>query len=418
MTNPQQLKHSDLWTLWNRDSFSPDIFIEWSWLCLVAAALQRRVWYSNDTYPQYANMYTLFVGPPGVGKGLQLDQLCAFLKHHKKRQTMSEMEREVKKAQGMDVDAEEMLFPFAADSTTFESLMQEFVAASDIFKVPGSDKVVAHASLIFALDEFTSIFKKHAEDIVTMMCTAWNCKDITRKTKRNGNNLLRNPCLNMFAGTTPDNLIKLQRTEIVDTGFSARIMIVYAPKSRGRGIKIPAPDESQREAKIKILEWLKVLSNCYGEVNYTPEAEIYLNDWWKDRKRVYVNTSNKLANYYERKLNHVHKVAMAMHFSEPGFNQLIPLDTVKRAIDLLARTEKNMHVALEGGGRNPLGPVTKAVGNYICSNPDVAFSELLVQFCDDASSDELTEVLEVLQAQGVVVCDYVKKTYGPSKGRR
>ncbi len=411
MTNQQR------WLLWNRDSFSPDLFIEWSWLCLVAAALQRRVWYSNDTYPQYANMYTLFVGPPGVGKGLQLDQLCAFLKHHKKPNSASEIERHVKLGQGQEVDT--LLFPFAADSTTFESLMQEFVAASDIFEVPGTTPVkkVVHASLIFALDEFTSIFKKHAEDIVTTMCTAWNCKDITRKTKRNGNNLLRNPCLNMFAGTTPDNLIKLQRTEIVDTGFSARIMLVYAKKPRGRDIKIPKPDAAQEAARESILGWLKVLSNVYGEVNYTLEAEDYLRAWWKDPKQVYINDSNKLVNYYERKLNHVHKVAMAMHYSEPGFNELIPLATLKRAIDLLARTEKNMHIALEGGGRNPLGAVTKAVGAYVCANPDVLLQELIVQFHDDATIDELNEVLEVLQAQGVIVCDYKTKTYGPSKRR-
>lgn len=411
------MTNKDSWTLWNRDSFSPDIFIEWSWLCLVAAALQRRVWYSNDTYPQYANMYTLFVGPPGVGKGLQLDQLCAFLKHHKKPNGMSDIERSVKLGQGQDAD--ELLFPFAADSTTFESLMQEFVAASTDFKIPGTNppKNIIHASLIFALDEFTSIFKKHAEDIVTTMCTAWNCKNITRKTKRNGNNLLRNPCLNMFAGTTPDNLIKLQRTEIVDTGFSARIMLVYAKKPRGRDIKIPKPDASQEEAKDSILGWLKVLSNVYGEVNYTLEAEDYLRAWWRDPKQVRINDSNKLENYYERKLNHVHKVAMAMHYSETGFERLISVETLKRAIDLLARTEKNMHVALEGGGRNPLGPVTKAVGTYISNNPDVPMSELIVQFCDDATIDELNEVLEVLQAQGVIVCDYKTKTYRPSKRR-
>ena len=402
------------WKLWNRDSFSPDIFIEWSWLTMIASALQRRVWYDNNSYPQYPNMFVLFCGPPGCGKGLQLDQISAFLRHHERPTRFSAFERQVMKASGKSEDSlADKVFPFAADSTTFESLTQEMVAASHIFKIPGGkdSESYAHSSLIFLLDEFTSIFKKHSEDTVTFLLSAWNCKDYMRKTKNKGTDPIRNQCMNLIAGTTPTELMKIQRNEIIGTGFSARLLIVYAECTKERDIKIPEPDEAQKQAREDILAWLLTLSNAYGVVRYSPEAEEYLRAWWKDVARVRVNKHHKLDEYYVRKIDHTHKVIMAMHYSDPGFKELVPLATIKRAIALMERTEKNMHIALQGGGRNPLSPVAKSMCAYITKHPGVGLQELLIQYMDDANMEELNEIINLLQAQGLILKDHATQTY-------
>jgi len=404
----------DRWKLWNRDSFSPDIFIEWSWLTMISSALQRRVWYDNNSYPQFPNMFVLFCGPPGCGKGLQLDQISAFLRHHKRPGEYNRLELATMKACGKtDDQINELVFPFAADSTTFESLTQEMVAATKLFKIPGGKEGESypHASLIFLLDEFTSIFKKHSEDTVTFLLSAWNCKDYLRRTKNKGTDPIRNQCMNLIAGTTPTELMKIQRNEIIGTGFSARLLIVYAECTKDRDIKIPEPDDAQKAAREEILDWLKVLSNVYGVVRYSAEAEEYLRAWWKDLKRVRVNTHHKLDEYYVRKIDHTHKVIMAMHYSDPGFKELVPVETIKRAIALLERTEKSMHVALQGGGRNPLSPVAKSMCTYINNHPGVGLQELMIQYMDDANMDELNEIINLLQAQGLIIKDHGNQTY-------
>ena len=109
------MTNAEKWKFWNRDSFSPDIFIEWSWWMLVSSVLQRRVWYGNDTYPLYPNLYTLFVAPPGIGKGLQLDQIKDFMEFHKLNNVSEE---EVLLAKHLGKIKSNLLFPVASDSTT------------------------------------------------------------------------------------------------------------------------------------------------------------------------------------------------------------------------------------------------------------------------------------------------------------
>ena len=65
--------------------FSPDSFVNFGWYYVVAAALQRRVWYGSLTGdPLFPNPYIVFVADAGAGKGLVLGKCNELLKHHRK----------------------------------------------------------------------------------------------------------------------------------------------------------------------------------------------------------------------------------------------------------------------------------------------------------------------------------------------
>ena len=47
---------------------SPLIFRKWAAITILAGALERKVWVHTKGSNLYPNMFTILVGPPGVGK--------------------------------------------------------------------------------------------------------------------------------------------------------------------------------------------------------------------------------------------------------------------------------------------------------------------------------------------------------------
>ena len=47
---------------------SPEIFRKWAAITTLSGALEKRVWCTTKAGPQFANLYTMLVAPPGIGK--------------------------------------------------------------------------------------------------------------------------------------------------------------------------------------------------------------------------------------------------------------------------------------------------------------------------------------------------------------
>lgn len=416
------MTNRELWHLYCRDLFTNRTFVEWGWHMLIGAALERRVFYDNPDHPQYANMYTVLLAPAGVGKGLVLDEIRKMLGWHRiakncgnqygadfnRANSNTEILKKYKVGQQSDLSPlEETLFQLAADSTTFESLLVEMVAATKTQKVKhyetGEMIDIAHGSLTFVLDEFTSVFKQHADELITFLLTSWNCKPYTRKTKHHGQDDLKNICLNLTGGTTPSEFSKLLKREIVGTGILSRIMLVYTDRNDKSGIRIPAYDKEQLAARAQIRDWLLTIKQAYACVKYEDGVEDYLDQWFRSSDFV-VNRNARLDEYYARKLNHLHKLVMAHHFGEPGFERKVPLATIKYIINMMAANEQNMHLAFMAGGRNELAQVQRQVVNYLRRHPEgCTLNDLVSQFNTDCTLTELNDVLAAAQMARLII---------------
>lgn len=386
----------DRWQLYMRDITSPDLFIEWGYYAMIGAALERRVNNNNPDRPLFANPYVVLIGPPGVGKGLVTDTISDWLGYHKIERQMTRAEAAV--AEGSNKNVQIPRFSFVGDSITYEKLMDEVVLSTRDY-VDHEGKVQIQAAMIMVLDEFTSIFKKHADDIVTYVNTAWNGKNVDRKTKKNGHVPIRKPILSIIGGTTPSELQKLKRLDVAGGGFFSRFIFVYSSLNRKRATKIPPPDEAQVKAKMELLDYLLVLSKVSASIGLSDEAQAYLDKWYAKEENVILNRDVRLGEYYARKITHLVKLSMAMHFSEPDWGKAISVETIKKAIDLLARTEKNMHLALSASGRNALSAIATDICAYLLKNGRADYRELLAQFYAECTGDELNDILQTLQAQ-------------------
>jgi hypothetical protein len=401
------------WHNYCSELFTNRALVEWGWHMLIGAALERRVYFDNLDHPQYPNMYTVFIAPAGVGKGLVLDEIKSVLTFHKSSlqvqtaNSATQLLQKYKQGNAHIKDTGERgLFKLAADSTTFESLLVEMVGASILQGVTdmhtGEKVDYVHASLTFVLDEFTSIFKQHAEDLLTFLLTAWNCKDYNRKTKNMGHDDLTKICLNIAGGTTPSEFLKLIKREVIGTGLMGRVAMVYAQCNDKRGIKIPALTPDQVASRDVVRAWALRLKSVYGCVKLAPEVQPFLESWY-DSSDFIVNTSSRLDEYYARKINHLIKLSMAHHFGEPGYEGPISLTTVKYVINMMAANEQNMHLAFTIGGRNELASIQRAVVQYMKRQPaGVTINDLMIQFVVDTTLEEMQTILHTAQLSGLI----------------
>lgn len=419
------------WRLYTSSLTSPDNFVNWGWYYLIAAALQRRVWCPPNHQRCYPNMYVTLVGPPGVGKGLVTNKILEILRHHKLEDVIAEMSGKNSKitdaekamasaiqnadlkvadehnaiGKSKDANSEKaLLFPIASDAVTFEALVQSMAGCyrrvnyTEFDSISGKDilKIYGHSSQCFCLDEISSLFRKKTEDVVNFLLQAYNCvENYEYRTKTQGKDRIRRICLNFMGGTTPDFMQSTFDDELLNQGFSSRTFYIYASKNRFSQFFMPELTEEQRQAKQEIIDHIKHLYGVFGAVIIDDETRKYLEDWVKydhDHPNERINKSQKLVAYYARKVIHIMKVAMAIHFGE-CLDMHIPLETFKRAIKILEEAEKDMHYALTLEGDNPLAKTSRKLLEYLGTSGAQTFQSLMIEFWGKVNKEDMEKIL-------------------------
>lgn len=429
------------WRLYTEGLVSPDNYINFGFYSLIAACLQRRVWIGPDHAPLYPNLYVILVGEPGVGKGLVVKQINKVLTHHKLQQDNTDQVKLFSKLSNLDRQVAEevlkedfknaqeaeygekvndktlkmidkpLLFPMAADSTTYEALVRALaksirrknVLKYDDEKKQEVSKIYTHSSLTFCLEEISSLLRRKTEDVVHFIIQTYDCGDYTYDTKNNGRDRIKNCCVNFLGGTTPGFMQKTFDDQLLTEGFASRVFFIYAARNRKTTLWIPDLTQEQQDAYNDILNHIKELSSLYGRVRMDSETSEFLEQWWIDSQKSRSNVSYKLNPYYARKNIHVIKLAMAIHFAE-STEMHIRKESFEKAIQLLKVEEKKMHYALGLESGNPLAIPTKKILKYLETLGHKTKKELLAEFWNDLPRglNDLDEILSYLWTVGKI----------------
>lgn len=388
--------------------------MDWSWRFVVSAALERRVWIGYNEMQLFSNDYIILVGRAGLGKGVAITPALDLLRYWKRKDKFSDntklKEQEIIVKEEMEKVNDEIattngfkmvkggekfeppLFPFGADSTTFEKLVQHmgrsFRRINYNKEMPdGTTKmdIYGHCSMYFCLPELGSLFRKKTEDTVTFLQALYDCpRDHIYTTIGRGDDRVRMGCLNFLAGVTPEFLEMAFNERVMSQGFSSRTKFIYANKNR-KNVILPEPlNEEQLGFKKELLEHVRKLSYLYGQAKIDKTTESFIKEWWdkvENNRMLRANTSPKMEHYYARKGVHLLKTAMQEHFGESlDFN--VPLKCFENAIEILDKEERNMHLALTFEGKNPIGRLTDKVHAYISLKPRTLV-DLLMEFWKD-----------------------------------
>jgi hypothetical protein len=431
------MRNFDKWQFMMSGCTSPQNFIDWGFYYLIAAALQRRVWFGPKHMKLYPNMYCILVADAGVGKGLVVKQVRKILNYHllpipgmkknvipnltsqEDKDLVEHLQRDnyekAKKARGGkedDTSEKLLLIPVAAEATTYEALVLALSKAIRYINYTEIDPVTKrerqrpymHSTLCFCLEEISSLFKRHSENVVNFLLQTYDCGDYEYDTKTQGRDVVKNSCVNLFGGTTPAFMQDSFNDKILNEGFASRTFYIFAAQNRKTAFMIPELNEEQEAAYKAILQHVEKLTHLYGGVTIDKETEQFLEDWWLEAQTNRPNPSIKLNTYYSRKQIHVVKVAMALHFGE-SLEMHIPKETFVRAMKVLAEEEKTMHYALGLDNANPLVKPARLIVQFIKNAGAQTKKALYTEFWDKLPTGNISdveEILEYLKASGEV----------------
>jgi hypothetical protein len=391
---------------------SPQQYIDWGWLYCVGAALERRVYLSPSHAPIFANKYIIFVGEAGVGKGNVIRYVTNLLMEHKKeafkrdvsklnpeqQKIFQEMERRQLAAAQADHDNitsknapidKALLFPRAADSTTYQSLIQCLVHSLRRYTivVPGEDgkpttEATTSCAMYATLEELASMFRKNTQDIVNLLLACWDCLDVYEYiTIGRGKDRIMKVCFNILAGTTPNFLSSVFDSSLIDEGFSRRALFIYAAKNRKVVFTIPQLTDQQKKDRADISQHIKKLASLQGEVRTDADTESKLLSIFEkitNDKSSRASTSKSLAPYYASWNVHIKKGAMAEHFGESE-EMFIPFSAFEQTIERHREMETKAHMALMLNHDNPESKTAMLILRYLTVNGEKTFNNILAE---------------------------------------
>lgn len=350
----------------------PQIYKDWAGVCAIASALGRNTWI--DWYePLYSNQWVVLVGPGGCRKGTAMAPVKLLLEANS--------------------------IPIASDSITREALFKD-LCSPDFQRLPvkqhPADKSAIFSVISIFGEEFTSFTGTHDNtQFLTDLCRLYECpRHWEYKTKNSGTSPMEGVCINLFAGTTPKNIISALPPEAIGSGFSSRIMFVYADK-KSQIVMNPAWTTTEYALFKKLTEQLKEITKISGEFKPT-------DAWWARYEQVYLEqeatpplTDPRFESYLCRRQAHLVKVSMAMSASR-GHDLELNEEDFERAFDLLSRTEERMERVFQGFGRNPSGDIRYTVAERVRTLREIPFFDLYNLFADDASMDSFKDTIAVL----------------------
>ena len=393
------------WCLYTKDVQSPQPFVDAAFYFMIGAALQRRVWFGDlDFHAVFPNQYIAFIGPASAGKSLittPMKELLEIPADVKSPENDLAAELLGEDSETNRKGARQPLIYIAPNSTTFEQFTQETSRVAYLHRYTDSEnrrKAYHHSSLVFILDELTSIFKKNAEQLSDFLLEAYNGgKKYVRKLKHSDTDFCTNMCISLLGNTTLGKFQSLQNQDILSDGFMARTIIVYGIEKRFHLYSIPPLSDDQKAAKARLQAYIRELTKVYGAVTLNDEAKEYIHHHFELHPNlIHTNKHPMLDEYYGRKNLHHQKILFAIHFARTT-DMVITREDAEAATAHLARLEKDMHIPFVGMGRNESAKLTEDICRYIKTSNKTTKKSIFIRFYQSIKTpDELTRVLDDL----------------------
>jgi len=359
---------------------TPELCHIWCAISTLAGAVEKRLWIDRDYFRIYLNLYILLIGPPGViakstSMGLGLKML---------------------KETGYNV---------LEDSVLKERIIEEMCAFEKDFVSPDGEPF-RHASMTFVADELNSLLASGV-DMVKFLVAMFN-KDETYfyKTKNSGVYEINYPHFNLVAAAVDKWFGAAIANDMTATGFLARCITVYEDKKRG---KFPHPKlkPHQEAARSKCIDALFAISQLYGKINMTDEADKFYNVWY-EKQDISPAEDYRMAGYLERRTK-VHVLKVAALLAASALRMAIGIDDIKRSIAIFAETEKKMRLAFLVAGANKLAVFIPRILAIVNENDGVVpLRDVVAAVHTDLDPDQFKSVLKTMESMEMVASKSVE----------
>jgi hypothetical protein len=266
----------------------------------VGATVNRRVWFNMGYYRVFPNMGVIILGPSGIKKTSATNIMVGML---------TELE----------------LTKIYSEKLTPEQLVE---AMKDMAQ-----------GLIYAPEMAVFLGRqRYMEGIVPLITRFMDCPDVwASETVMRGKKVLRDVAISSLMCSTLDWFITNTSEDVVSGGFIARNIIV-AQDSSPRLEPVPKPGNAfVRQALVNDLARIHSME---GELTFTRECMERYETWYGRQKLEAASAEHELlVTYYQRKPDHVKRVAMCLHLADHN-NLVLDLECFNRAILIMDWVEQ------------------------------------------------------------------------------
>lgn len=349
-----------------QENSAPDSFITWSAISALAGITQRKIYTTSFYEPLYTNMYTILVGPPGLGKSFTINQIRKF--YH------------------------EIGINLVSESITREGMIAQAIERS----LDGTSALSAFP------DEFSDFIRPSGRNMLEFLTTIFGCPDTWEYTTlRNSVKKLENSFINVLAGTTPSWMEDEFDITFTEKGFAARAY--FLAESEPRFLKpraIVTPDmERIRE---KLIIDLDHISKLEGEFKWPTEAMEWYDKWHAtDYVKERQNTDYRLRGFVVRKPMHLQKLAMVLSLSERD-KLSIDIPYLEEARDLLDKMSYSMAKAFSAVGRNEYASDLERIYYEIMQKGEMSKAMVVERNKSAMTLEKLEEQMATLLIMGYI----------------
>jgi hypothetical protein len=353
-------------------SESPESFLYMTGLFTLACAVRKHVKIPRkgllggwDCFP---NIYTVIVGEPGIAR---------------KSSTMDFGESLLLKIPNV---------PAAPTEISQAALMSALTESPD-------------GSLYIAATELEELVRKTSKEMFGFLTSGFDVRrPIKSRTLKRGVEIVENPCINMFACTTPGWIKENMPASVITGGFSSRTLFVYEEEPRKLEIFYDEVDyEELAKIEPKLIEDLIHISDITGDFKF--ESQDLLENiryWYKvDLQKQMKEADPRIKPYYARKHVQMFKIAMLIHLAYSD-ELVLKQEDIEASLSLLDGLEKNMLKVFGYIGKNIYNQDIDSLREYLKIKKKAPRAELTTVFQASAEPDKLLGLLKFLVIQGEV----------------
>lgn len=315
-------------------SNSPEIYRKWVAITTIGATLQRRVHLLIQGEPLYCNLYTILVGPPGVGKTRAIrfgTKLLASLPD----------------------------LCLSPDAITREKFL-EVLSTSTRMTVSSDGLMASQTAYACYLDELSTFIRAQDLDFMTVLTGLFDCPKVwSYQTLSRGNTRIENLHLTLCGGITPKSIQRNWGEGAIGMGFTARLNMIYSEDWK-------PIDLFGAKAEIdfsSLEEDLKRIYDLAGRMSVTQEAAKMLQEWVSEGMHP-IPSDTRFAEYNPRRSIHWLKLCMAYAVAETDDLIICP-EHVESAKRTLLEAEAVLPLCFEHMGQNPLLHAIQSVHTWM-----------------------------------------------------
>ena len=315
----------------------------WGAIAAIAAATGRRCYVNYGPFRTNLNIYALVVGETATRKTTAITRMSSLLR---------------------DIEYGMQL---ASDSTTREQFFLDLAASSG-----ASDATVSQlrmglmtpeevskfsSEMLIEADDFLSFAGQGANAFCRSLAVLWDHKGVFDYRAKSSKISIFNPCVSIFAGTTPESFKDGFGEGIVDPGFISRCILIHAaPVST----KIAWPTAHDKDIAKSLVDRLRSIRKLEGEITIADPARRAFEEVYQSWKPV---EDARLRGYSGMRHMQLIKVAGLLALSELRLE--ISYDDILLANTVLTYTEAFMARALGEFGDSKTSSVSHKIVSYL-----------------------------------------------------